>query len=511
MTSLTLSRRAFVAGSLAFPAIARAQMLFRFYPFSLGVAAGDPAPDGFVIWTRLAPEPMERDGGMPMQPVTVHWQVAEDAGFRKIAAEGDAIARPELAHAVHVEVGGLLPARPYFYRFTIGSEKSRTGRAKTAPLANATVDKVRLGVAGCQMYEHGYYTAYRHLAGEDLDFVFHYGDYIYESRQELSALSWSSIPVVREHVGQEIYSLDDYRRRYSQYKRDADLQAAHAAAAWFVTYDDHEVVNNWSADHDGETPPELFRLRRAAAFQAWYEHMPVRRASLPAAGTIAMARSQRYGTLLDAHFPDTRQFRTPQPCGDGFKPYCAEVDAAKASIMGDLQEKTLAERIAKGGARWNLLAQQVMMMKLDRRRSFDTDPAPILNMDSWAGYETPRARLLNRIGGKGDLVVLTGDEHQNYAGEVLVGDAPKAIEFVATSISSGGDGEDVRSGTERMLANNPGLKFMNDQRGYLVCEVRPEAWQTDVMVIDRISTPGGALSRRARFAVPHGAVRVERG
>jgi len=509
---LPLSRRTLLGGALLLgvPAIGRAEMLFRFDPFRLGVAAGDPAPDGFVIWTKLAPEPLAPDGGMPMKPVPLRWEVATDAGFKAVTAKGDAIARPEIGHAVHVEVAGLEPDRPYFYRFLVGGETSRTGRARTTPLPGTALAKLRLGVAGCQHYENGLYTAYRHLAGEEVDFVYHYGDYIYEYPDTTVPLGYGQLPIVREHLGQEIYSLEDYRRRYAQYKLDPDLQAAHAAAAWYVTFDDHEVDDNWAGDHtEDDAPPELFRLRRAAAFQAWWEHMPVRRSSLPDGASIQMARSVRWGTLLDAHFMDTRQFRTPQPCGDGFKPWCPEVDAASASMIGTAQEKALVDRIGRGGVRWNLLAQQVMMMVPDRRRSFDTGTEPVYNLDSWAGYGAPRKRLLDRIGGRGDLVVLTGDEHQNFAGEVRVGDVPKAIEFVSTSISSGGDGRDVRPGTERMLADNPGLKFMNDQRGYLVCEVTRDAWQTDFMVVDKVSAPGGVLSRRARFAVQHGTVRVE--
>lgn len=263
-----------VAGStllLATPGIVRAQQAFRAYPFTLGIAAGDAAADGFVLWTRLAPEPLEPHGGMPMVPIAVQWEVGADPAFKTVAAKGEALARPELGHSVHVEVAGLQPDRPYWYRFTCGRERSMRGRVKTLPSVGASVPKARFLVAGCQHYEQGLYTAYAHAAREEADFLFHYGDHIYEGRANPLAFDYSGNPkkFVRAHVGEEPFSLDDYRRRYAQYKTDPDLQAAHAATGWYATFDDHEVQNNWVSDRDQNgTPPEAFLLRRAAAFQA---------------------------------------------------------------------------------------------------------------------------------------------------------------------------------------------------------------------------------------------------
>jgi alkaline phosphatase D len=145
-----------------------------------------------------------------------------------------------------------------------------------------------------------------------------------------------------------------------------------------------------------------------------------------------------------------------------------------------------------------------MMMALDRRTEYG--PAPILNMDSWAGYEAPRRRLLARLRGLDNVVVLTGDEHQNFAGLLHDGEVPVAAEFVATSISSGGDGSDARAGSDRILAENPQLKFINDQRGYVTCDVTPDEWRTNFMVMDQVSTAGGALSKRATWAVARGEI-----
>lgn len=498
-----LTRRHFVGtGAAAFvaaPGIVRAQARWRANPFSLGVASGDPAPDGFVIWTRLAPAPLEPHGGMPIAPVPATWEVASDEGFRSVVARGSAVARPELAHSIHVEVAGLTPDRPYFYRFEVGGERSPVGRARTFPLVPATPRRLRFGVAGCQDYQSGYYTAYRHLADEELAFVFHYGDYIYEYGTDT--------PAVRAHIGDVLMSLDDYRCRYAQYKSDLDLQRAHAAHPFFITFDDHEVRNNWAGDIEEEdhAPPEVFRLRRQSAFQAWYEHMPVRRAQWPNGSAIQLYRGARYGNLARFNFLDTRQFRTNQPCGDGYKPACPQVNSPEAHIMSAAEERWLTRNLQQRDARWNVVAQQVMMMPLDWRKTPTDGPRKLLNLDSWAGYEAQRERVLARMRGLDNVVVLTGDEHTNYAGLLHDRERPVAVEFVGTSISSDGDGEDEPTWGARVIADNPQLKFINNQRGYLTCDVSPDEWHTNFMVVDRVSTPGGQLSKRATFAVARGA------
>ena len=503
------NRRRFITGAaataFAAPAILRAQSVFRAYPFSLGVASGEPAADGFVIWTRLAPEPLEQHGGMAMAPMPVTWEVASDEGFRTIVRHGEELARPELGHSVHVELTGLEPDRPYWYRFRAGGERSINGRARTLPATGASPAALRFGVAGCQNYGDGYFTAYRHLAREDLAFVYHYGDYIYEYRIDAvhPSRGGSLVAAARQGGEQDCFDLADYRARYALYKADTDLQRAHAAHSFFHTFDDHEITDNWVQDVDPDgAPTDLFRTRRAMALQAWYENLPVRRSMLPRYGAVSAHRSVRYGDLMKMEVLDTRQFRSDQPCEDGFKPSCPAVTDANAQVLGAEQEAWLARNLADRDSRWNCLAQQIMMMSLDRRTG--DEPAKIMNMDSWAAYEVPRQRLLARMRGLDNVVVLTGDEHQNFAGILQSGDRPVAVEFVGTSISSGGDGSDQRRGSDRILAENPQLKFINDQRGYLTCEVTPDEWRTNFMVVDRVSTPGGALGKRATFAVARG-------
>lgn len=506
-----LDRRMFLttagAGLIAAPAILRAQSQFRSFPFSLGIASGDPSTDGFVLWTRLAPDPDDRHGGMGMAPMDVEWEVATDDRFAQVVKRGTAVARPEVGHSVHVIVDGLQPGRPYFYRFTAGGERSFRGRARTLPLANAAIERLRFAVAGCQNYEDGYFTAWRHMArDEELGFVYHYGDYIYEYRGSPTRSNYFTggltVPV-RQHDGQDAFDLADYRQRYAQYKRDPDLQRAHAAHTFLMSYDDHEVANNWVQDIEDDAPRDLFRLRRAAALQAWWEHMPLRASPLAVIQGGTMYRGFRWGTLAELAVLDTRLFRSDQPCDDGFKPLCDGVRDPQATVLGAEQERWLDRALGTRDTRWVGIAQQIMAMSLDRRRRTE-EPTRIGNMDSWAGYEVPRQRLLAGLARRGNAVVLTGDEHQNFAGDLVHRDRVVASEFVATSISSGGDGSDLRPGSEQFMAFNPELKFVNDQRGYVVCDVTADRWGVDFMTIDRVSRPDARLNRRARAEVAYG-------
>ncbi|MBT0670250.1 alkaline phosphatase D family protein [Novosphingobium profundi] len=481
-------------------------------PFTLGVAAGDPWPDGFVIWTRLAPDPLAPHGGMPAQSVPVGWEVAEDEAFSKIARKGQSLARPELGHSVHVELSGLEPHRHYWYRFHVaGSDVSPVGRARTAPPATAPVDRVRIGVAGCQNWEIGYYDAYRALAQEnDLDLVFHYGDYIYEAGpRPLGG------PIVRQHLGETLYSLDDYRRRYAQYKMDPDLQAAHHACAFAMSFDDHEVNNNWAGEFDqAGTPPEIFALRRFAGLQAWYENVPVRRAQMPRPGGITAYRRLDYGRLLRTHVLDTRSYRTDQPCSDDpWSAGCTPQVHNSPSMLGSVQEAWLDEGLGNG-ATWNLLAQQVIMMQLDFREPGTQEP--IFQTDLWDGYRPARARVIESIRRHGltNVVVSSGDHHKHAVGSVALRDDDPAgekvaVEFLATSISSGGDGGGEKA-SRHLLSNNPNLDLYHDKRGYQVFDITPKRWTTDVRILDHVSAKGAPASTLACYEVRPESPRVQR-
>ncbi len=512
-----IARRHFLGGILAAssaPAIAQiagGPSFFVDHPFQLGVASGDPSADGFVIWTRLAPDPLEPGAGLPRRALPVRFEVSEQRTFGRLVREGEALAHPELGHSVHVTLDGLEPGRPYFYRFIAGGERSRPGLAKTLPAPGADVAQVKLGVAGCQDYQAGLYTAFAGMAVEDLDAIFHYGDYIYEYGPRVSQIDWATggqIATVRRHNAPMTYSLDDYRRRYALIRSDIDLQNAHASAPFLCSFDDHEIVNNWVSDvaPDG-APRELFLLRRKAAMQAWYEFMPVRRDALPGPdGKSGPWRQYRYGRLLDARMLNTRNHRTDQPCGDRFGTWCEEVNDRRAEVLGREQEQWLVSGLTRSPARWNALLQQVMMMDLDRARQETRG----INTDSWAGYTVPRDRLLRSLAPVPNLVVLTGDEHQHFAGEVRpTGADPErtpasAIEFVTTSISSGSDGRGERPDHAEVRRRNPALKYVRDERGYTVMTVTPDAWQADFRVVDTVRTPGGRVSTHASWRVPAG-------
>ena len=503
-------RRAFLIGGLAIVgagALSRVQARPRWdaSPFSLGVASGDPAEDSVVLWTRLAPDPLN-GGGMPPAPVTVRWEVAEDEGMRRIVKQGQATAVAEWAHTVHVEADGLAPYREYWYRFHAGDATSPVGRTRTLPRANDEVNRLRFAFASCQHYELGFFTAYRHMVTEDLDVVFHLGDYIYEGAGRDGQ--------TRRHKGVELATLDDYRNRYAQYRMDPDLQAAHAAFPWIITPDDHEVDNNYAnaiSEHDD--PREAFLQRRAAAYQAYYEHMPFRRRSVPSGPDIQLYRQFTYGRLASFFVLDTRQYRTDQPCGDGSKASCPGVADPNATLLGAAQERWLLDGLGRSKGRWNVLPQQVMMAKVDQMPG----PEERYSMDQWSGYDAGRTRLLEFMRSRrpSNPVILTGDIHSNWVNDLKVdfrdADAPAvATEFVGTSITSGGDGMDQADRMKGVLAENPFVKFQNSQRGYVSCSVTPGTWHADYQVMDFVSKPDSPRRTRASFRVTSGRAGAER-
>ena len=516
LTSSALRRRSFLqTTSLAAAAawsgrtfgVVKEAPQFTSYPFQLGVASGDPAADGFVLWTRLAPKPLEAGGGMAMEPVKVRWQVAEDEGMSRLVASGVANAVPEWAHSVHVEVEGLRPGRWYWYQFKAGGETSPKGRTRTLPEDGKSAESLRFAFASCQHYETGLYTAYEHMLREDLDLVFHLGDYIYEG----AGLEQR----VRKHVGPEIVSLEDYRVRHAQYKSDAALQAMHAAAPWFVTWDDHEFDNNCAGDVSEEegVDPGAFLRRRAAAYQAYFEHMPLRRSCLPKGPDMRIYRNARWGTLAQFYVLDTRQYRTDQPCGDGNKPQCAEAMSMDATILGLDQREWLFRKLADSPCQWNALAQQVMIARVDRKAGEEVG----YSMDQWPGYEMERRALLKYLSETRvkNPVAFAGDIHSNWANELIadfddLGSKSVATEFVGTSISSGGNGSDKPRGIDALYAENPFVKFHNAERGYVCCEVTPKQWTTKFQTVPSVTEPGAALNTRAQFVVENGRAMLNR-
>ncbi|MBK1882201.1 alkaline phosphatase D family protein [Luteolibacter pohnpeiensis] len=510
--SPSLSRRTFLGGSaslifaltaskvLGNQGFVRNHPTFPAYPFSLGVASGDPTADGFVLWTRLAPIPL-MGGGMPNESVLVHWRVAEDEAMTKVVASGSEVASPDWAHSVHVEVEGLKPDRWYWYEFKAGSEISPRARTRTMCPLDTPAEKttpIKMTFASCQHYETGHYTAYEHMLAENPDIVFHLGDYIYENkgREDL----------VRKHIGNEIMVVDDYRNRHAQYKTDPALQAMHHAAPWVVTWDDHEVDNNYAGDISEKlkVKPESFLKRRAAAYQAYYEHMPIRRSAMPTGPDMQIYRTISHGQLVNFQVLDTRQFRTDQPNGDGLKTPGEAAMRPDATILGTVQKKWLDQQLGNSNARWNVLAQQVMMARVDRAPGEEVKCA----MDQWPGYEMDRRRVLQSFR---DLkvsnpVVITGDIHSHWANDLVVdfeGNKAEtvAVEFVGTSISSAGDGIAIPEDHETVMKENSCVKFYNKQRGYVSCQIDPKRWHADYQNVDYVSRPGAPLKTTASFVV----------
>jgi alkaline phosphatase D len=470
-------------------------------PFALGVASGDPTPTGVVLWTRLAPRPLDPDGGAPREPVDVMWEVADDESMGNVVARGREVALPQLSHSIHAEADGLRPDRWYWYRFRCGDAESPIGRTRTLPAWDAKPERLRLAFASCQRFEAGFYTAYQHMAEEELDLVLHLGDYIYEKPKDDPAM-------VRRVLGGEVKSLADYRIRYAQYRSDPNLQAAHARCPWLVTWDDHEVQNNYADDRseDRGVPPHEFLRRRANAYQAYYEAMPLRRRSVPRGPDLQLYRKASFGRLAELLVLDTRQYRSDQPYDDKTHPLDQRVAEPGRSLLGARQRGWLESSLLQSPAAWNVLAQQVMMAMCD----MDPGQDRAYGMDSWPGYLHERRQLIRFLRDRlvANPIVLTGDFHANVASDLRVDDrrledAVIASELVGTSISSDGDGgPDPKH--EALRTQNPHVKFSNAERGYVSCTITPEAWRADFRCVPYVTRPDAPIATRASLVVESG-------
>jgi alkaline phosphatase D len=514
-----ISRRLFLAYGSALASLpllglrataADRKVTFSADPFSLGVASGDPDSTSVALWTRLAPKPLDPDGGMKPEAVTVAWEVAEDESMKSVVAHGTAIATPQLGHSVHVEAAGLKPDRWYWYRFKAGDAVSPVGRTRTLPTVDSSPDKLRFAFASCQHYEHGYFTAYEQMAKDNLDLVFHLGDYIYEYP--------GKDKLVRKHTGPantKILTLDDYRGRHAQYRTDPLLQAMHAKCPWFVTWDDHEFDNNYANDisEKNKNPekaidPVVFLEQRAAAYQAYYEAMPLRPRSVPHGPDMMLYRKATFGRLAEFTVLDTRQYRTDQPNGDGAKELNDEALNPKNTMLGAKQRGWLQNALIASSTTWNIIAQQVMMGMVGYTRG---EGGPKYSMDQWPGYASERMKLMDFLATRRVLnpVVITGDIHSNWVNDLRVDDRKAdtsivATEFVGTSISSGGKGIQEPKDLKEILAVNPGVKFHNRERGYVRCEVTPTNMTSDYVVVEDVTQPVSPIMTRASFVVEAG-------
>lgn len=489
-------------GAFSARAAFSARSRFSDYPFQLGVASGSPTPTGVVLWTRLAPEPLN-GGGMIDDRVEVRFEVAEDEGFKKIVKTGRFWAIPELAHSVHAEVDGLMPDRIYFYRFFAGAEVSPTGRTRTLPAVDADVTRLKLGYGSCQHYEQGYFAAHRHLAEEDLDLMVFLGDYIYES-------TWGD-NLVRYHSdgGGVTRTLDQYRDRHAQYKLDSDLQRLHGSVPWLLTWDDHEVVNDYAGWTSERLEPD-FAQRRQAAYQAYWEHMPLRMSQLATDGAMRIYGTIPYGRLARFHILDGRQYKTPQACtkpgmgGGNFLPSCPDIEQQTRSFLGERQEAWLQASLAANEATWTLLAQQTVVAPLDRKPG----PGNLVWTDGWDGYPAARRRLLAALEQPAvqNPFILGGDIHCCVAADLhrQAGDPESPIvasEVCGTSITSQGPSNEWLAS---MRPENPHVHWAHSQRGYVTLTVEPKVARAELRVLEDEKLPASKIKTFGRLALEAG-------
>ena len=465
-------------------------------PFTLGVASGEPGPDSVLLWTRILPDEFDPNA-LPLADVPVQWELADDVQFKTIRRSGHVQALASEAHTVHIELAGLVPDRWYFYRFHCGSYTSATGRTRTLPGSSA--DRVRFAVASCQHFETGFYAAHRHLAAESVDLVWFVGDYIYEYGPPPP-----DVPRLRRHDAPDCRSLADYRRRYALYKRDPDLQAMHASAPFLPIWDDHEVDNDYagllSRDHD-----PAFPARRAAAYRAYLEHMPIRMPRMAADGSVKLYRNVDYGSLVRFHALDDRQYRDEQACspaghGAGYVALneCDERLSPHRSMLGLEQEKWLANSLSGSRARWNVVTQQTLMAQAQIGGK--------VWVDGWDGYPAARAKLLTAMADSkvANPIVVGGDVHATYVSDLRIDpqreDTPVvAREFCGTSISTPSW---PQSAADRLVRENPAIRYArSDRRGYLLFDLTPQHLQVTMRALDNARDRNSPIESLIKFDV----------
>ncbi|MFJ8712453.1 alkaline phosphatase D family protein [Streptomyces violaceus] len=478
-------------------------------PFTLGVGSGDPLPGSVILWTRLAPTPFQADSGLPAERVTVQWELAHDERFRRIARRGTATAHPEFHHTVHVEVSDLDAGRVYYYRFRVGRWVSPAGRTRTAPGPGSRVSGLTLAAVSCQAYHDGYYTPYAHLAADDVDLVFHLGDYLYEyAVNSAGGQRKYTDRTLPDLFNRETLTLEDYRLRYALYKSDPDLSAAHAAHPFVVTWDDHETENNYADEiPENDVPPEEFLLRRAAAYRAYWENQPLRSPQRPAGPDMRLYRRLTWGRLAQFDVLDTRQYRSDQAYGDQAHVPGPESDDPARTMTGATQERWLLDGWRSSRALWNVVPQQVMFA----RRHMDTTTPSRVSMDAWDGYSASRRRVLDgaKAAGVENLMVLSGDVHSAYAFDIKDdfddrSSATLGTEIVATSISSGRDGADKPATWDTYTSANPHLKFFNGRRGYVTVALGRESARADFKTVPYVTTQGAPVMTAASFVTEVG-------
>ncbi|MGF1468559.1 MAG: alkaline phosphatase D family protein [Sandaracinaceae bacterium] len=489
--------------------------------FAQGVASGDPAPDRVMLWTRIE----GREGEVP-----VAWAVYRDPSATQRVAGGRATARPEEDHTVRVDATGLEAGTTYYYRFAVGEERSVIGRTRTLPTGE--VDRVRLAVVSCSNYPAGYFHAYRAIAERaDIAAVLHLGDYMYEYPEEHETEDGERVgygdgtPLNREpEPAGEVITLDDYRQRYRSYRSDPDLQEVHRQHPFIPVWDDHETANNsWvngAENHDPQTEGP-WRRRRAAALQAYFEWLPVRR---PERSGPRLYRSFAFGELLDLFMLDGRLEGRDRQVDQTDPRWTAE----DRHMLGDTQEQWLISGLRASDAAWRLVGQQTVFSPV-------IGPEMRRNTDQWDGYPAARNRILSAIaGGRGqppvtDVVILSGDIHSSWAFEVprdpfandgsydaRSGRGSLAVELVTPATSSEpvgvalrNQGMDVEVMLGSAVSTHPHLKWVNALRnGYLIVDLTAERAIGEWWFIDDVRSPEFGQSFARAYRVDRGSAHL---
>lgn len=489
-------------------------------PFSLGVASGMPRPDSVVLWTRLVTakgsEQEVETALVAGSIVVVSYEIYSDAALTQLLRKGVVQTCAERAFSVHVPVNGLASGRTYFYRFTSGNAVSPVGRTRTAPEGGARPARLRIALASCQHFEQGYYAAHRDIAAQDLDFVLFVGDYIYESSNPRYVVG-----PARLHTGGVPTTLDDYRARHAQYKSDVDLQAAHAAHPWVVTWDDHEVCNDYARDQDpAHSDAKVFLQRRAAAYRAYFEHMPLALGPDAESGghTMRIYDRMAWGQLADLWTLDCRQYRSYQACQDPLRgggrrvTDCDELGDPQRTMLGLAQEQWLAQGLGNASGDWKIIAQST---QVSPSGVATTSAGRSINTDGWDGYPQARRRLLQTAVDARvvDVVTLGGDVHRSVAAQLRLqpNEASSPIvasELVCTSVTSHGGSLKTQ---EKMLRDNPDMAYARtDERGYALLSMTAQELRCDFRATPQADQADAVLRTSASYVVERGRAGVQK-
>lgn len=468
-------------------------------PFTLGIASGDVTDSSVILWTRLAPNPLAVDGGMDRISVAVKWELFLDAGLAHIVQQGQALAIPALAHSVHVDVAGLQAGRQYWYRFSVAGHRSQIGRTKTLPNVSARSGVLRFVTASCQNYTHGYFIAYQHIVEDKPDFVIHLGDYIYDT---------AFGETFRKHeTDAPPMTLADYRRRHALYKTDRHLQQAHARIPFFTMIDNHDAIEDRDADKFQQ---------RAAAYQAWYEHMPVRGYGAVGDNYFALHRKIVIGDLVQVSLLDARQFRDKKDlCREnldpnfGFGNYrerCNALLAENRTLLGSVQEAWLQASLTQNKSAWNVIASPGPFLPFRLHK----DGKELAYIGAWDAYPANRKRIVAAIhaANSGHPLVLSGDVHSFWAvdGALIssLRERIEVVEFVTSSLGANWPQALSQPVTDN-LSHNPQVKFYGpEHRGYLLHEVNRSSWTTTARAVKNYRDAQSSVFSLARFLVQNG-------